>query len=82
MIAAMLAFLTPISPSSSHPAYWEINDTPVLLLGGSVEDNLFQIENIESHLESAHIRWASMRNDSLKKDEMREMIDRVADACG
>lgn len=43
---------TALRPSRKHPAYWEINDKTVLLLGGSVEDNLFQVENVESHLDA------------------------------
>ncbi len=34
-----------------NPFYWQYNGKPVLLLGGSVEDNLFQIENLKAHLE-------------------------------
>ena len=33
------------------PQYWQYKSEPVLLLGGSVEDNLFQIPNIEEHLD-------------------------------
>lgn len=34
-----------------NPYYWEYNGHPTLLLGGSVEDNLFQIPNLEEHLD-------------------------------
>jgi len=34
-----------------NPAYWQYNAKPVLLLGGSVEDNLFQIPDLNAHLE-------------------------------
>lgn len=40
-----------IKVSKEHPQYWEYNGEPVLLLGGSVEDNLFQIPNLEEHLD-------------------------------
>ena len=33
------------------PGYWEYGGSPVLLLGGSVEDNLFQIPDLEAHLD-------------------------------
>ena len=35
----------------TNPQYWQYKSEPVLLLGGSVEDNLFQIPNIEEHLD-------------------------------
>lgn len=34
-----------------NPFYWQYNGKPVLLLGGSVDDNLFQIEGLREHLE-------------------------------
>jgi hypothetical protein len=40
-----------ITPSPTHPQFWTLNGTPVLLLGGSREDNLFQIPDLEEHLD-------------------------------
>jgi hypothetical protein len=40
-----------IDISSSYPQYWEYGGQPVMLLGGSVEDNLFQIPDLEEHLD-------------------------------
>lgn len=37
--------------SAENPMYWQYKGEPVLLLGGSVQDNLFQIENLEDHLD-------------------------------
>ena len=34
-----------------NPRYWQYKGKPVLLLGGSVEDNLFQIPNLKEHLD-------------------------------
>lgn len=34
-----------------NPRYWQYKGNRVLLLGGSVEDNLFQIPNIKEHLD-------------------------------
>ena len=34
-----------------NPQYWQHKSEPVLLLGGSVEDNLFQIPNLKEHLD-------------------------------
>lgn len=35
----------------NHPSYWEYKDQQIMLLGGSVEDNLFQIPNLIDHLD-------------------------------
>lgn len=34
-----------------NPRYWQYEREPILMLGGTVEDNLFQIPNIEEHLD-------------------------------
>ncbi|UCH36277.1 MAG: hypothetical protein JSV65_07960 [Armatimonadota bacterium] len=36
----------------ANPHYWQYHGKPVLLLGGSVEDNLFQIPNLAEHLDT------------------------------
>ena len=33
-----------------NPRYWQYKGEPILLIGGSVEDNLFQIPNLNDHL--------------------------------
>ena len=40
-----------IQPWQGNPRYWQFKGTPTLLLGGSREDNLFQIPEIEEHLD-------------------------------
>jgi len=40
-----------IKTNPDYPSYWDYQGKPTLLLGGSVEDNLFQIANLEEHLE-------------------------------
>ena len=40
-----------IQPYAENPFYWQYEGEPVLLLGGSVEDNLFQIDSLEVHLD-------------------------------
>ncbi len=40
-----------IQPYPKNPFYWQYKDQPVLLLGGSIEDNLFQIPKLEEHLD-------------------------------
>ncbi|MEQ6119672.1 putative collagen-binding domain-containing protein [Reichenbachiella sp. MALMAid0571] len=42
----------PIEISSEFPQYWSYKGELVLLLGGSVEDNLFQIPDLEYSLDS------------------------------
>ncbi len=39
-----------IAPFTDNPRYWQVFGKPTLLLGGSVEDNLFQIDGLENHL--------------------------------
>jgi hypothetical protein len=41
----------PIRPDVAHAQYWYRDGTPVLLLGASDEDNLFQMERVEEHLD-------------------------------
>lgn len=45
------SFSQGIAISQEHPQFWEYNGKTLLLLGGSVEDNLFQIEDLEEHLD-------------------------------
>jgi hypothetical protein len=40
-----------IRPSAEHPWYWQYKGKPVLLLGGSQDDSLFQIPNLKEHLD-------------------------------
>ncbi|MCC7407872.1 MAG: hypothetical protein IT442_07360, partial [Phycisphaeraceae bacterium] len=40
-----------IGPWPTRPDYWQYQGRPVLLLGGSVEDNLFQISHLREHLD-------------------------------
>lgn len=40
-----------IQPWTSNPRYWQYKGQPVLLLGGSKDDNLFQIPDLKAHLD-------------------------------
>jgi len=40
-----------IRPWPENPRYWQFKGQPVLLLGGSKDDNLFQIPDLEAHLD-------------------------------
>ena len=39
-----------IKPYSENPYYWQYEGKPVLLLGGTKDDNLFQIPDLKTHL--------------------------------
>jgi hypothetical protein len=43
-----------IQPYEKNPRYWQLGGQPVLLLGGSVKDCLFQIPDLEAHLDLLH----------------------------
>lgn len=40
-----------IRPYAANPWYWQYKGQPVLLLGGSKDDNLFQIPDLREHLD-------------------------------
>jgi hypothetical protein len=42
---------TGIDISKTHPQYWSYHGKPVMLLGGSDEDNLFQLPGLEEQLD-------------------------------
>ncbi len=44
-----------IKPYSEDPRYWEYNGEQVLLLEGSKDDNLFQAQNLEEHLDELQL---------------------------
>lgn len=48
---AMAADTEALRPFAKNAHYWQFKGKPVLLLGGSVEDNLFQIPNLTTHLD-------------------------------
>jgi len=41
-----------ITVSAAHPQYWQYKGETILLLGGSDEDNLFQMPGVEGHLDT------------------------------
>jgi len=60
----------PIEPLPENPSYWRYDGAPVLLLGGSTEDNLFQIPNLEAHLDSLAAAGGNyVRNTMSSRDE-------------
>ena len=40
-----------IQPYAANPRYWQYKGQPVLLLGGTIKDCLFQIPDLEAHLD-------------------------------
>lgn len=40
-----------IQPYDGNPYYWQYKGKPVMLLGGSKDDNLFQLPELEEHLQ-------------------------------
>ncbi len=61
---------SPIQPSMSHKQYWSMNGKNIMLLGGSVEDNLFQYQNIVEHLDSVKsVGGNYVRNTMSSRDE-------------
>lgn len=64
-----MAETTPIRPAQGTPSYWSYDGKPLLLLGGSKEDNLFQISDLESHLERlAGVGGNYVRNTMSSRD--------------
>jgi hypothetical protein len=41
-----------IRPYAANPWYWQLSGKPVLLLGGSKDDNLFQLPDLKEHLDA------------------------------
>jgi len=59
-----------IRPSAIHPEYWSYNGKEILLLGGSVEDNLFQIPNLAEQLDLlVKVGGNYVRNTMSSRDE-------------
>jgi hypothetical protein len=43
---------TRIRPQPDNPFYWQVFGEPRVLIGGSVDDNLFQLPDLEQHLDA------------------------------
>ncbi len=58
-----------IRPYQANPRYWQYRGEPVLLVGGSREDNLFQIAGLEAHLDRlASVGGNYIRNTMSDRD--------------
>lgn len=59
-----------IRPWSEDPRYWQYKGEPVLLIGGSREDNLFQIPDLKEHLDLLRsVGGNVIRNTMSDRDE-------------
>jgi hypothetical protein len=59
-----------IQPYDDNPRYWQFEGDPVFLRGGSKEDNLFQISNLEQHLDQlASLGGNYIRNTMSSRDD-------------
>jgi len=67
---AVMANAERIRPWSQDARYWQYRGEPVLLIGGSREDNLFQIPDLEEQLDSlASVGGNYIRNTMSDRDE-------------
>jgi hypothetical protein len=48
-----------IRPWAKNPRYWQYEGKPLLLLGGSVDDNLFQLPDLDRHLDEIRTAGAN-----------------------
>lgn len=51
LVVSPFCFSQGIKQSERYPQYWTYQGDEIMLLGGSVEDNLFQIDSLEQHLD-------------------------------
>lgn len=59
-----------LRPWTENPRYWQYKGRPVLLIGGSREDNLFQIPDLREHLDLlASVGGNVIRNTMSDRDE-------------
>ena len=64
---------TPIMPSGTHLQYWSKNGRNIMLLGGSDDDNLFQMPGVETQLELLQALGGNyVRNTMSSRDEGNE----------
>ncbi len=64
------AEIGPIRPSTAHPGYWSVGGVTTLLVGGTREDNLFQIDGLEQHLDTLAAAGGNyIRNTMSDRDE-------------
>jgi hypothetical protein len=64
-----------ICPYENAPRYWQYKGRPVLLLGGSEDDNLFQLPHLKQHLEEMKAAGANYIRNTMsdRKDHGFEL---------
>jgi hypothetical protein len=68
-----------IKPYTKNQRYWQYNGKPVMLLGGSVTDHLFLIDNLEEHLdEMVEVGANYVRNTMSQRDDRHLLPYRVS----
>lgn len=69
-VPSMNLYAQEIRVSELYPTYFEYKGKPVLLLGGTVDDNLFQIAGLEQHLDLLVASGGNyVRNTMSSRDE-------------
>lgn len=64
------SIITPIAPSETHAQYWAKNGKNIMLLGGSDEDNLFQMKKVGTQLDLLKSSGGNyVRNTMSSRDE-------------
>ncbi|SHN15980.1 hypothetical protein SAMN04488057_108185 [Cyclobacterium lianum] len=71
-----------IRPWSENPAYWEYKGKPVLLLGATDNDNLFQQHNLKSHLDSLQAIGGNYIRNTMSDRDPGNLRAFAADANG
>lgn len=60
-----------IRPYEKNPRYWQFKGQPVLLVGGSKDDNLFQIPDLKQHLDEMKAAGANyIRNTMSDRNDL------------
>ncbi len=62
-----------IMPYPNNPMYWQYNGRPVLLLGGSKTDHLFLLDDLEAHLDEAHLAGVNYLRNTMSQRERKEL---------
>jgi hypothetical protein len=56
-----------IRPFSENPFYWQYQGEPLMLIGASADDNLFQLADLETHLDQLHAAGANYIRNTMSE---------------
>lgn len=62
-----------IEPYSEDPRYWQFDGKPVMLLGGSVTDHLFLIDDLQEHLDQIHSVGGNYVRNTMSQRESKDL---------